>query len=340
MQIALNVVHQGHVMDGAPWWQMADDTGIHTIALPDSPALTREIYVASTLAAAATSRTRIMMGVTNPVSRDPSVTAAAVATLNEVAPGRVALGIGTGDSALWGVGAKPAKLATLRSYIVAVQQLLRGETATFDGRSFTMRWADWSPVHIPIVVAVAGPKTLRMAVEVADGMLLSMGFGPDNVSYVNQLIDQSCDEFDRERSDLELWWNTEVVFGTSVEDAMSRGMGVGTNWLTMGSLEGKQIPEHLKQPLLTFNQDIHDLSAEYLDQDRERVLMNRARELGLYEWLISRAPGLWGTPADIAARLRQYDAAGMDRWMFYIGRDEAKRMEQIAAVCQGVLPLV
>ena len=115
-------------------------------------------------------------------------------------------------------------------------------------------------------------------------------------------------------------------------------MGVGTEWLTMGSLEGKQIPDHLKDALVQFNADSHDLGSEYQDEGRERALISRARELGLHEWLLARSPGLWGRPEDVAARLRELEALGMDRWMFYVGRSESDRMNQLRLICDGVMP--
>ena len=339
MQIALNVVQQSPIGDGPEWWGLADDAGVDVIGLPDSPALVRDLYVAAALCAQHTERSRVMTAVTNPRSRDPAVTASALRTLEEIAPGRIAMGIGTGDSALWGVGRQPATVARLREYIVAVKRLVRGEEAAYQGRRFRLRWADAPPpAEIPVVVAVSGPKVLRMACEVADGMLLSMGFGADNVAYVQGLIEQGCAAAGRQPDELECWWNSEIVFGDSVADARARGMGVGTEWLTMGTMEGKQIPERLKPALVQFNADVHDLAAEYQDEDREGKLIDRARELGLYDWLMARAPGLWGRPADVADRLRELEAAGMDRWMFYVGRRESDRMNHLRLICREVIP--
>ena len=341
MQIALNVLQQGPMSDGPPWWRLLDDSGVDVIGLPDSPALVRELYVVAALCAAQTSRARILTSVTNPVSRDPSVTAASMLSLEEVAPGRVALGIGTGDSALWGVGLKPAKVAQLRDYIVAVKALMGGDEATYQGRRFRMQWSD-QPVgaRIPVIVPVSGPKVLRMACEVSDGMLLSMGFGTHNVEYVLDLVEQGCAAAGRSPDELELWWNSEIVFGDSVDDALNRGMGVGTEWLTMGSLQGKQIPDDLKAALVKFNADTHNLSNDYQDESRQQSHIARAKELGLYDWLVARAPGLWGTPADVAARLRELEATGMDRWMFYVGRSESDRMNQLELICNEVVPLL
>lgn len=339
MRIALNVLQQGPLSDGPEWWRLADDAGVDVIGLPDSPALVQELYVVAALCAQHTSRARIMTSVTNPVSRDPSVTAAALLTLEEIAPGRIVFGIGTGDSALWGVGLRPATVARLRDYILAVKALLRGEEADYQGRRFRMQWSALPvPAAIPVIVPVSGPKVLRMACEVADGMLLSMGFGPHNVDYVNRLVEEGCEAAGRDPGELELWWNSEIVFGDSAGDALGRGMGVGTEWLTMGSLEGKQIPEHLKEALVQFNADTHSLGSEYQDESRERALIARARQLGLYDWLLARAPGLWGTPTEVAGRLRELESQGMDRWMFFVGRSESDRMNQLRLICEDVMP--
>jgi 5,10-methylenetetrahydromethanopterin reductase len=339
VEVALNVVFQGSLPSATSWWRRADSAGVSTIGLPDSPALLQDVYVASAACALATSQTRVMTSVTNPVTRDPSVTAAALFALDELAPGRIVLGIGSGDSALWGVGLKPARLAELREYIVAVKRLLRGEIAQFQGRTFRANWA-WvqRPIEIPVLVPVSGPRVLAMACEVADGMLLSMGFGPDNVSYVRQLTDQGCDSSGRDPSSLELWWNSEVVFGASVDEARSRSMGISTSWLTMGTLDGKQIPEHLRSALIEFNAGIHDVGTAYQNEDRELQMVRRAKELGLYEWLISRAPGLWGTPTDVARRLTELGDQGMQRWMFYVGRKPSRVLHDLDLYLDGLMP--
>ncbi len=339
VQIALNVLQQGPVSEGFEWWKLADEAGVHTIGLPDSPALVRELYVVAALCAEHTKQARVMASVTNPTTRDPSVTAASVWTLNEIAPGRIVLGIGTGDSALWGVGLRPASVARLREYIVAVKALLAGEEASYQGRTFRMQWSDQPAApHVPVLVPVSGPKVLRMACETADGMLLSMGFGAHNVAYVRELVQEGCAAAGRDPNELELWWNSEIVFGPSVDEARRKGMGVGTEWLTMGSMRGKQIPPELRDALVQFNADSHNLAAEYQNEDREQALIERARKLGVYDWLMARAPGLWGPPEQVAQRLLELEAEGMDRWMFYVGRSETDRMNQLRLICAGVIP--
>jgi len=340
MEVALNILPDSGLKAAIDWWRLADAAGVKAIAIPDSPALLPELYVSCTLCAQRTSRSMIMTGVTNPVSRDPSVTASALVALNAIAPGRIALGIATGDSALWAVGRSSAKLEQLKEYVVAVKALLAGKEATYQGRSIRPHWELDSDVEIPIYIAVAGPKALRMGAAIADGLIVSMGYAPENIESVHRLVEQGCADADRDPAELELWWNSEMVFAATAELAKARSMGVTVAWLAMGTMEGKGIPEKHKSALLEFTSDTHDLDSAYVRADRELDLIDRAKALGLYDWLMSRAPGFWGTPEDIAARMREFDSAGMTNWMFYVGRGGGDRREHVRLICDEVMPLL
>jgi 5,10-methylenetetrahydromethanopterin reductase len=340
LRIGVNLMHDATLETSLGWWQAIDRAGANVIAIPDSPALLRELYVAGTLCLGATSRAMVITGVTNPVTRDPSVTAAAILSLHELAPGRVGLGIGIGDSAAWGVGLRPTTTARLREYIVAVQGLLQGDEVAYGGRRLRLRWSRWDPVsvRVPILVACAGPKVTRMAAQVADGIIASMGCGDENVAYVRQLVAEGAAAVGRDPAEVEIWWNSELVFAASPEDAMRRSLGTSVVWLTMGSVEDKQIPDELKDAVIRFCADVHDLGATYRDADRGEALVKRARQLGLYDWLVSRAPGLWGTPEQIAARFGQLAGLGMDRWLLFVGRAGVDISEHLDQLCDQVLP--
>ena len=135
MKLGLNFTQQKNLRDVAKWYEACDKAGLAVVGTPDSPALLRELYVSTTVAAMATSRIQIMTMVTNPVTRHPSITASAAMSLDELAPGRIAIGIATGDSALWATKQKAATVADLREYILAVKALLRGEPATYRGEN-------------------------------------------------------------------------------------------------------------------------------------------------------------------------------------------------------------
>src|SRR5438046_7783629 len=106
--------------------RLAESAGFTYGWLFDSHVLWREPYVLLTLMAQATERMRLGTCVTNPATREPSVTASALAVLDEVSGGRMDLGIGRGDSARRVLGKAPTSMATLEEAIVAINRLVDG----------------------------------------------------------------------------------------------------------------------------------------------------------------------------------------------------------------------
>jgi 5,10-methylenetetrahydromethanopterin reductase len=145
------------------------------------------------LAAAALARTKrlqVGIGILPAVARNAAVTAMEIATLAELAPGRLIAGIGHGvQEWMEQMGARPiSPLTTLEEVLTTVQQLLRGETVNFEGQHVTMRdvTLDQPPAIVPPVIAgVRGPKSLAMAGRVCDGVVLADGVGP---TYVRETI--------------------------------------------------------------------------------------------------------------------------------------------------------
>jgi 5,10-methylenetetrahydromethanopterin reductase len=274
-----------------------------------------------------------MTTVTNPVTRHPSVTAAAMLALAELAPRRVAIGIGPGDSALWSVGLKPATIAELRDYVVAVKALSRDEEAQWRGRSFRRTWTGWSgSMDVPIYVACAGPKGLRSAVQVADGVIVSMGFAAEDIANVRRLIDEGCAEVGRRVDELDVWWYSEVTFAGSLEEAMESGFPRFAQWLTMGSMVHKRIPEPLGPLLRELMGDRRDIGT-IMAPDRARILVERARRLGVFDWIMSHAARLWGTPRDVRSRLAELHHMGAENWILYPDNiDSRKAVELLAEV--------
>ena len=340
-QFCLNFLTDEPLETILEWWQACEAAGVDHVGVADSPMLVHETFVAAAYGAVNTSRIGLMTAVTNPISRDPSVMASALFSLDGIAPGRIACGIGTGDSAMWTIGLKSAKVARLGEYVTAVKTLLRGEEAEFEGRRFKAAWKNWAPpVEVPLYMACAGPRVLRMASQIADGMIIFMGFSPENLEFVNRNILEACTEVGRDPAELDIWWQTTINFAPTVEEAMERSLGVNTSWMTMGSLEGKQIPPELVERLKRFNTDMEDVSATYVATDRGKVLVDRAKELGLYDWLISMAPGFWGPPESIARRLLEFRDQGMVNWQFYIAQFHGDRFEYLDRFVNGVLPLL
>lgn len=332
------------IMPG-PWAELTrtasacERAGLAALGIADSPLVARELYVSCAACALATSRMRIFTGVTNPVTRHPSVTASAALSLSELAPGRVATGIATGDSALWSVGLRPAKVAGLREYVLALKALLRGEPAHWQGRSFQGRWSRMAPDDPPpVYVACSGPNVLKAGAQVADGLILSMGYAREDIDHAHALIDEACHEVGRDPRELELWWYSEISFARDATAGMESSLGWFSQWLAMGSMEGKRIPEEYKPLLRKLHADTFDLEASYKQSDRGRILVDRARELGIHSWLVSRSARLWGTVEDVRGRFAELEAQGLENWFLYPDGGETDPLrvaELLAAVKAG-----
>jgi 5,10-methylenetetrahydromethanopterin reductase len=136
----------------------------------------REAYVLLGAVATATSQITISTGVTNPITRDPSVVAAAMATLEELIPGRVRLSIGAGDSSVETLGKKPARLAYLEQSVQLIRALIAGETVTHPDSQAPVHLTYTAPeTYVPIHVAVSSPRIHRLAGRVADGAIVLVG---------------------------------------------------------------------------------------------------------------------------------------------------------------------
>ncbi len=138
----------------------------------DSHVLWREPYPLLTLMAINTERMRLGTCVTNPGTRDISVTASALATLNEISGGRMDLGIGRGDSARRVMGKRPLTVEHMEEACRIIRALTAGEPAMLDGSEIRMPWAERGPV--PIWIAGYGPKALSAAGRVADGIIIQL----------------------------------------------------------------------------------------------------------------------------------------------------------------------
>src|SRR6184192_2746828 len=160
--------------------QLAERCGFTHGWVFDSHVLWKEPYVLLTLMAQNTKRMRLGTCVTNPATREPSVTASALAVLNEVSGGRMDLGIGRGDSARRVLGKPPTSMATLEEAIVVIRDLVEGRAVTYEGTELQLPWSGkWK---LPVWVAGYGPMALAMTGRVADGVILQLA-DPDLIRW-------------------------------------------------------------------------------------------------------------------------------------------------------------
>jgi 5,10-methylenetetrahydromethanopterin reductase len=204
----------------------AEQLGWDAALQPDSQLRRRDTYVL--LAAAARVTERITLGplLANPVNRHPTVTASSIATIDELAPGRVLLGWGVGDTAVRLAGLRPARVKELEESTRLMRALLDGEPVEV-GAARPARLPHHRPV--PIWIAAGGPKTLRMAGAVADGVFIRVGTHPANIATAVDAIRVGAVEAGRDPARVRLGaiFHTVLVDDAARALTMARSMAAG-----------------------------------------------------------------------------------------------------------------
>ena len=175
----------------------AEEAGYSHAWFIDSQILWQDCFVYMTSALAATDRIVVGTAVTNPYTRHVTTTASAFATLAELHPGRLALGIGRGDSAVRTMGLNPVKTSFLKESVPVLRDLLAGKTVTINETEVHLRWIDADP-GIPIMMSATGPKNLRLAGSLADRVMLYVGVEETSVRWAMEHVRAGAEEAGRD----------------------------------------------------------------------------------------------------------------------------------------------
>jgi 5,10-methylenetetrahydromethanopterin reductase len=166
--------------------RLIEDLGYDHLWLTDSSLHARYVYAYLTLAATVSRRLKLGTGVTNPLTRHPALGALAIATVDEISGGRAIYGIGAGDRPIEALGYRPASLTTLRRTVEITRCLLRGETVHVRSESYALDKAHIrvpTRSNVPVYLSASGPKTLELAGEIADGVILLCGLFKEGIEY-------------------------------------------------------------------------------------------------------------------------------------------------------------
>lgn len=149
--------------------RLAERSGFAGVWVGDSHIIWREMYVLLGAIASQTRRVWIGSGVTHPVVRHLTLTASSFVTLDEIARGRMRVGIGIGASGPINIGVKRAARAELETAVRGLRKLFQGEPVAFDGKEIKLMFA--CAHEIPVYVAASTPGTIELAVQTGDGMI-------------------------------------------------------------------------------------------------------------------------------------------------------------------------
>jgi alkanesulfonate monooxygenase SsuD/methylene tetrahydromethanopterin reductase-like flavin-dependent oxidoreductase (luciferase family) len=320
VEFGINFMPTAPAREVAGWARAVEAHGFSLLGVSDSPSICRELYATLALCAASTERIRLGPRVITPASRPPAVAASGAATLAELAPGRTLLAIGSGDSAAYNAGLKPVSLAELSEYTGAIRALLADGRARYRG---AVSRFDWSRPRVPIFLAASGPKTLRLAGRVADGVVIRTGIAPAIVRDSIAQVRDGATEAGRDPDAIEMWWWPDANVAASRREAVAEitmSLAAAGNHLSRFTTEGKHIPPDLVGK-------VRALGERYTFGDHVAPGSANCRlieELGLVDYLADRF-AIAGTPAECIATIRRAVDAGARRFWISIHFEDKPR---------------
>jgi probable F420-dependent oxidoreductase len=233
--------------------KQAESAGFRYGWIFDSHVIWMEPFPLLTLMAANTKEMRLGTCVTNPAVRDVTVSASLFATLNVFSRGRMQLGIGRGDSSRRVLGKKPTTLENLEEFVRVFRALNGGQSVELDGVSTRFPWANAGTP--PVWVAGYGPKALRTAGRIGDGVILQFA-DPDLIEWCLGFVREGAREAGRDPAKIEVMAAAPVWASTDLKVARER-----VRWFPalvsnhVMDLISKYKPEELPESLVSFVKD-------------------------------------------------------------------------------------
>ncbi len=193
--------------------KLAEQYGFSHVWTFDSHILWQEPYVIYSKILAETTRITVGPFVTNPATRDWTVTASVFATLNEMYGNRTICGIGRGDSAVRVTNGKPTTLAELREAIHVIRELGNSRAVEYNGSTLQFPWSHGS--ELEVWVAAYGPLALKLTGEVGDGFILQLA-DLDIAKWMIETVRTAADNAGRDPM--------------SIKFCVAAPMYIGTDW--------------------------------------------------------------------------------------------------------------
>lgn len=186
--------------------KFVDGAGFSHMFVADSSLHAHDVYPYLTLVALNTERVTIGPLVTHPYTRHPATNLNALATVNEIAGGRVVINVGAGDRPVMELGYPMARVGVLREAIEVIRRLLTEDDVTLTGRTFSLANASvrYGRKEMPVYVTATGPKMLELAGELADGVMFFPGTDPRGVQFALDHIEIGARKSGRALRDLHL----------------------------------------------------------------------------------------------------------------------------------------
>ncbi len=334
-------------IDEIDFFTHAEHLGYDAVWVADSQLLFSDCYAVLALAAARTQRLRLGPGTAICGTRLPPVQVAAVATLNRLAPGRIHLGIGTGNTAMRAMGQKPMRIKDYAEYLRVLSALLRGETVdyTYNGvtRPITMlmhehKYMNLEP-KIPLYVSGFGPRAMQLAGVYGDGLVFAIPPRGMAVPEAMAHVRQGATRVGRSLEGFRTCALTNIVLlepGEAVDSERVIRL-IGPNVMASVYYFFDAVHEHDIEPpdfLKPYWQRYCDLVAEtpaaywHLRTHEYHYTTLHPGEAELMDAELIRATCLVGTAEELIGQMQELERQGLQEVMFATGNDEKWRFAE------------
>ena len=317
--------------------QSIEAAGFEGAGILDSQLISRDTFVVLSQAATQTSRLTLFPAVTNPFTRHASVLAGAIQSVEELAPGRVKFVMGTGYTSASTIGRRPASLVEMRDCLLKVRALLAGESVDFGGTPGRLAFAARRP--IPLIMAASGPKAIELAGEIADGVLLLVGFNRGIIERALDYLERGARRAGRRVADLEVIWAVRTCTAATTEEARRLARPTAVHWGVLRWGGHWLEPAGVTLPPLDIPDAVYkiypDLSHAH---DWEAAIRATAFVPDDAVAHLCDAIGLVGAPADCAGRISEMAKLGVQSLYLMPTLTFAPPQQEIAAFRDVVFP--
>jgi len=307
----------------------AEQRGFTHFWLYDTQMLCADPFPCLALCAVNTKKIHLGTNVTNPKSRIAPVTACNFATLNQLAPGRVVMGIGTGNTARRTLGMPAARLSELADHVRICRGLFQRETVPYTegDRKRMIRFLNptggWINIEnpIPILVAASGPKTLELAGEIGDGVILFGTVGDSLLEYALSHVRRGAERAGKRLEDLYLMVSTAfhaVKPGESLADlqnAVGAYVSSECNIFALSVNDARDLPADVRDGIMAFRDAYRTPGAaiekRHLDRYSGYVHDFRSDHSDIVMAKMIKETTLTGTPDELVERVKRMATAGI-----------------------------
>ncbi|MCX4092772.1 TIGR03842 family LLM class F420-dependent oxidoreductase [Nocardia sp. alder85J] len=312
--------------------RVAETHGFSHVWTFDSHLLWQEPYVIYSRILDVTRKVMVGPMVTNPATRDWTVTASTFATLNEMYGNRTICGIGRGDSAVRTLGGRPANLATLRESIEVIRELGNGRSARVGDTTIRFPWAADS--RLEVWAAGYGPRALDLTGEVADGFILQLA-DPDITAWTIARVRAAAERAGRDPAAVSICV-AAPAYVTDGSVAALKHAREQCRWF--GGMVGNHVADIVAK--YGADSDVPAALTEYIagrtgyDYNQHGRAGNTHADF-VPDAIVDRFC-LLGAPDDHLARLRELEALGVDQFAVYLQHDA--KTATLEAYGEQILP--